>query len=67
MVDTNRLRNVIKDSGMSMTAVAIKSGIVRATLYNRLNGIGEFTASEIAGLTHTLNLTRAERDEIFLS
>lgn len=66
MVDIGRLKAIIKDSGMSMTAVALKSGIVRETLYNRLNGTGEFTASEICGLTRALNLSRSERDEIFL-
>ncbi len=66
MVNTDKLKSVIKDSGMSMTAIAVKSGIVRETLYNRLNGIGEFTASEIIGLTQALSLSRNERDEIFL-
>lgn len=66
MVNTDKLKDVIKESGMSMTAIAIKSGIVRETLYNRLNGIGEFTASEIIGLTQALSLSRSERDDIFL-
>lgn len=67
MVDTERLKVIIKDSGMTMSAVADKSGIVRETLYNRLKGIGEFTASEITGLTQTLHLSRNDRDDIFLS
>ena len=66
MVDTERLKVVIRDSGMTMSAIASKSGIVRETLYNRLNGIGEFTASEIMGLTQALRLSRSERDDIFL-
>lgn len=66
MVNTEKLKGIIKESGMSMTAIAAKSGIVRETLYNRLNGIGEFTASEITGLTQTLHLSRSERDDIFL-
>ena len=67
MVDFTRLRNIIKESGMTIKAVAEKSGIKRETLYNRFAGKGEFTASEITGLTKTLRLTRQERDEIFLS
>ena len=66
MVNTEKLKGIIKESGMAMTAIAAKSGIVRETLYNRLNGIGEFTASEITGLTQTLHLSRSERDDIFL-
>lgn len=66
MVNIERLKEVIRDSGMTMSAISSKSGIVRETLYNRLNGIGEFTASEITGLTQVLRLSRSERDDIFL-
>ena len=67
MVDMNMLRSAIKDSGMTMVAIAEKSGILRETLYNRLNEKGEFTASEITGLTHALKLTKSERDGIFFA
>lgn len=67
MANTTFLRDKIRDSGMTMVAVAKKSGILRETLYNRLNGIGDFTASEIVSLTITLNLSKEERDKIFLS
>lgn len=67
MADIELLKNKIESSGMTMTSVAKKSGIVRETLYNRLNGIGEFTASEIVGLSKTLRLSVEERDQIFLN
>lgn len=67
MTDIDLLLSKISDSGMTMVAISKKSGIVRETLYNRLNGIGEFTASEIVGLSNALHLTRPERDKIFLS
>lgn len=60
------LKSKIDNSGMTMIAVAQKAGIVRETLYNRLNGVGEFTASEIVGLTKALHLSTRERDDIFL-
>lgn len=66
MVKIERLQEKIDESGMTMVAISRKSGIRRETLYNRLNGVGEFTASEIIGLTKCLHLTRRERDEIFL-
>lgn len=66
MVNIEKLKTIIDDSGMTMVAISRKSGIKRETLYNRLAGTGEFTASEIVGLTKTLRLSRAERDEIFL-
>lgn len=67
MTDMDLLKQKIKDSGMTVTAISQKSGILRETFYNRLNGKGEFTASEIVGLTNALNLTRSERDKIFLN
>lgn len=65
MVDIELLRKKIEMSGMTMVSVASKSGILRETLYNRLNGSGEFKASEIAALTRVLHLSRKERDNIF--
>lgn len=67
MTDFNRLKSEIMQSGMTMTAVANKAGIERATLYNRMRGIGEFTASEIVGLTKALRLPVSVRDSIFFS
>lgn len=61
------LKGKIKDSGMTMTAIAKKSGMLCETLYNRLKGIGEFTASEIVGLTEALHLTAEERETIFFT
>ena len=65
MSDIALLKERISDSGMSMVNVSKKSGIGRVTLYNRLNGSGEFTASEIVGLTKALKLKKSERDKIF--
>ena len=67
MTDIELLKECIKDSGMKMNAIAEKSGVNRVTLYSRLNGIGEFTATEIVGLASALHMTDALRDRIFLS
>ena len=67
MTDFVLLNEKIKESGMTIKAIAEKSNIVRETLYNRLNGKGEFTASEIVALTKTLHLNKAERETIFFS
>lgn len=66
MANMEMLKNVIDDSGMTMVSISKKSGIKRETLYNRLAGIGDFTASEIVGLTKALKITKTERDQIFL-
>lgn len=67
MTDIELLLSKIKESGMTMIAIAEKSGIDRATIYNRLKGKGEFTASEIVNLSSVLHLSKADRDKIFLS
>ena len=66
MVNIALLKDTIDDRGMSIVKLAEKSGIDRATLYNRFNKKGEFTASEIVGITDALRLTDNERDSIFL-
>ena len=66
MTDFELLLSKIEDSGMTMVAIAEKSGIDRATLYNRLKGKGEFTASEIVSLSNVLRLSKTDRDKIFL-
>lgn len=66
MPNTELLREKMNESGMTVKAVAEKSGILRETLYNRLKGNGEFTASEIVSLSSVLRLSVSERDEIFL-
>ena len=67
MTDIEKLKEIISESGMTMVSIAKKAGISRETLYNRLNGIGEFTASEIVGLTRSLKLSCRQRNEIFLN
>jgi len=67
MTDVILLKKIIDNSGMTMVAVARKSGILRETLYARLSSGGDFKASEIAGLVKALNLTKQQRDSIFFA
>ena len=67
MVNLLKLREVISESGMTMVAIASKSNILRATLYNRLTGQGDFTASEIEKISDTLHLSADQRDDIFFA
>lgn len=67
MANINLLKSIIEESGMTMVAISEKSGISRQTLYNRMDGVGEFTASEIVGLTKALKLKKSMRDQIFLA
>lgn len=61
------LKEKIDDSGITMTALARKTGIKRETLYNRLKGIGDFTASEIVPLSKVLHLSAKEKEAIFFT
>ena len=66
MTDVEALRKCINDSGMTVTAVAEKSDMLRETLYNRMK-TGDFKLSEICALVKTLHLSREERDRIFFA
>ena len=67
MTDLAALKRIIKDSGMTMVAISKKTGILRETLYNRLNGKSEFNASEMMSLSGVLGLSNSERDSIFFA
>ena len=67
MTDIQALKDTMKESGIPMTVIAEKAGILRETLYNRLAGRGEFRASEIYSLSSVLHLTRDQRDAIFFA
>ena len=61
------LNEKIRDSGMTIVAIANKSGILRETLYNRLSGKTEFKVSEIMRISQILNLSEIDRDKIFFA
>lgn len=65
MPDLDLLMQKIDSSGMTMVAIAGKTGILRETLYNKLRGASEFKASEITNLSKVLGLSTHERDAIF--
>lgn len=67
MTDFELLKAKIRESGITMVAIAKKSGILRETLYNRFNGVGDFTASEMLAISRTLGLSDEERDAIFFA
>lgn len=67
MANLELLKETIDESGMTMVAIARKADMERTTIYNRLNGIGDFNAKEITGLAKALGMSKALRDRIFLS
>lgn len=68
MTDVEALKKRIANSGMTMVFIANKTGILRETLYNRMNSVNcDFKASEISSLTKVLGLSKEERDAIFFA
>ena len=67
MVDIEKLKRIIKDSGISVSFIAEKAGMSRGTLYTRFDGYDDFRASEIEGITKALKLSKDERDSIFFA
>ena len=67
MTNFELLQAKIKESGMTIVAICEKSGIDRATFYNRINGKSEFTAKEVVELSEVLHLSKPDRDKIFLT
>ena len=65
MVDIDKLKEKISESGMTIKAIAERAGIPRYTLDRKLKGQGDFTANDIVGLTRALRLRASERNDIF--
>lgn len=66
MTDLVLLNKIIKDSGMTITAIAEKSNMNRQRLYSILQGV-DVRAVEIQSLAKTLRLTNAIRDKVFFA
>jgi plasmid maintenance system antidote protein VapI len=66
MTDTKELKTRITDSGLKLTAIAEALGLTRQALWNKIENVSEFKASEIAALADILHLTENEVTNIFL-
>ena len=67
MTNTELLRDVINKSGLTITFISDKMGLTREGLYNKLNGLSEFKASEIVRLSEILHLSSEKREKIFFA
>lgn len=65
MLKTEKLRDAIQASGISIVYLANKLGLTREGLYNKINGLTEFKASEIINISDVLHLNVSQRDSIF--
>lgn len=67
MTDTDKLREIIRLSGLKKAFIADKLGLSYQGYLNKEMGLTEFTAPEISILKDLLNLTSKQVIEIFLS
>lgn len=66
-VDTETLKQLIKNSGYKMQFIAEALHISRPTLINRLEGRWPFTVDEAATLIYLLRLTPEQACSIFFN
>lgn len=68
MVNLNKLKGKIVECGLSVSEVAEKIGVDKATLYRKLNSGGKkITIGEADLIAKTLGLNSAEASAIFFS
>lgn len=66
MTDTKLLKEIIEDSGVTITWLARQIGCSRPRLYKILDG-GDATASEIQSISKALRMTDSTRNKIFFA
>ena len=67
MVDTQLLRSKIDDRRTTVSEIAAKMGVDKATLYRRIANSETFTIGEVGKITQILNLTHDEAVSIFFT
>lgn len=67
MTNTEKLKTVINKSGFKIGFISENLGITREAFYRKMKNETEFKASEIVALKRILNLSDAQRNEIFLN
>ena len=68
MVNINKLKGKIVESGLTVEKLAEKIGVDRSTIYRKMNNDGEtFTIKDANLICKILNLTCEEATAIFFS
>lgn len=66
MTNTERLREIIDNSGYKLEHVANHIGMTRFGLYKKLQDGSEFKPSQVVKLCELLNISLEDRKQIFL-
>lgn len=67
MVDTNKLKQKIKEKGLKFGYLAQLLGISENTFTKKMKGIVDFKATELKILRDVLELTNEELDSVFFA
>ena len=67
MTDTERIRDIIKNSGLKYKTIASKLGLTYYGLQKKLDNKSEFKASEIKQLCEILSIKDMDVFEIFFN
>lgn len=67
MVDTQLLRKKMNDTNSTISDIAEKIGIDKATLYRRMADTEAFTIGEVEKIAAVLGLSREEAVNIFFN
>ena len=67
MTNCTLLENEIKKSGCTKKHIAKQLNITTAAFYNKRKGVRDFTVAEMVKLCDVLNISKTEREQIFLS
>lgn len=65
MVNTSKLKGLMAEKGVKVTALASKMGISRQALTLKLNGKIRFSLKDVTAIAESLNLNRSQVDLIF--
>lgn len=66
MTDYKQLDEIIKNSDYPVNVIASKAGMTTQSLHNKRKGKREFTIAEMLALCDILNISKSNREKIFL-
>lgn len=68
MFNANKLRGKIAEMGMSISDLAIQTGIDKSTFYRKMNDSeGSFTVKEVTAIINALELRAEDVNAIFFA
>ena len=67
MFNKSKFKAKIVENNLSLAKVAELLGINEATLHRKMNGVSDFSRSEIQLLRQILNMSSNESEEIFFA